>query len=248
MCCANPQGPPLIIHSSDGVTWDRLELSSVFDDAYPRDVTAYAGGFLIVGRVGEAQAMDPIPAVGTPAAWASVDGVTWVAADLEGADAVGASLYTVVAGSDGLFATGRQGDPSSGGDQPLSGWASADGRSWQLLGEIGTDLPLLTGNPAMVAADGAHMVMFGRESCKTTELLAWTSLDGVTWTELSFSGETSSLPTISGPICNDDGTEGSNVGGVGLSYAAVLPDGVFVVTSSSAPVSPGYWFLTAVTQ
>ena len=50
----NPQGPPLIIHSSDGVTWDRLDLSAVFDKAYFRDVTAYAGGFVIVGRVGEA--------------------------------------------------------------------------------------------------------------------------------------------------------------------------------------------------
>jgi hypothetical protein len=248
MCCANPQGPPLIIHSADGVTWDRLELTSVFENAYPRDVTAYAGGFAIVGRVGEQQVMDPIPAFGVPAAWTSPDGVTWLAAEVEGAEAEGAFLYAVIAGSDGLFATGRQGDSSSGGEQPLSGWASTDGRSWQLLGEMGTDLPLATGNPAMVVGDGAHMVIFGRKSCKTTELSAWTALDGVTWTQLAFSGETSYLPTISGPICNDDGTEGSTAGSVGISYAAVMPNGVFVVTSSSAPASPGYWFLTATTQ
>jgi hypothetical protein len=246
-CCANPQGPPVIIHSSDGVTWDRLDLSSAFDNAYFRDVTAFSGGFVIIGRVGEKQVMDPIPAVGRPAAWTSVDGVNWLASEVEGSEVLGAALSTVIAGADGIFATGRQ-NYTEGEPNPLSGWASTDGRSWQLLGEIGTDLPLATGNPAMVAGDGAHMVMFGRESCKTTELLAWTSLDGMTWTQLTFSGETSYLPTISGPICNDDGTEGSSVGNVGLSYAAVMPDGVFVVTTSSAPTPPGYWFLTATTQ
>jgi hypothetical protein len=245
---AKPQGPPVLIHSSDGLTWDRIELSSsVFQGAYFRDVTAYAGGFVIVGRVGEADVLEP--GVGMPAAWTSPDGVVWLAAEVEGPYVTGARLETVIAGAEGLFATGRQTDtPDLSGQGPLSGWASTDGRSWQLLGEMGTDLPLVTGNPAMVVGDGEHMVMFGRESCKTTELLAWTSLDGVTWTQLGFSGETSSLPTISGPICNDDGTEGSTVGSVGVSYAAVMPDGVFVVTSSSAPTSPGYWFLSAVTQ
>lgn len=251
----NPQGPPLIIHSSDGVTWDRLDLSEVFDKAYFRDVTAYAGGFVIVGRVGEADVRGGEPAVGVPAAWISPDGVTWVAAEVEGAEAPGASLFTVVAGADGLFATGRQTDTTElSGQGPRSGWASTDGRSWQLLGEMGTDLPLAidlplaTGYPADVAGDGAHMVMFGRESCKTNELTAWTSLDGVSWAQLAFSGETSSLPTIAGPICNDDGTEGWTVGSLGISYAVVVRDGVFVVASSSAPAAPTYWFLTATTQ
>ncbi len=72
-------------------------------------------------------------------------------------------------------------------------------------------------------------------------------MDGVTWTQLAFSGSTD-YPTVSGPICNDDGTEGSTVGSLGLSFAAVLPDGVFAVTSSSAPTAPGYWFLTATTD
>jgi hypothetical protein len=244
----SPQGPPLIIHSSDGLTWDRLDMSTAFDKAYLWDVTSYAGGFVVVGRVGEATVLGDPPAVGKPAAWTSADGMTWLAAEVEGTEAIGAFLYTVVAGSDGLFATGRQGDPLAGGEQPLSGWASTDGRSWQLRGEMGADLPLATGNPAMVYGDGEHMVMFGRESCKTTELLAWTSLDGVSWTPLTFSGETSYLPIIAGPICNDDGTEGAIVGAVGISYAAVMPDGVVVVTSSSAPTPPLPWFLTAVTR
>jgi hypothetical protein len=246
MCCANPQGPPVIIHSADGLTWERLDLSAVFDNAYFRDVTAYAGGFVIVGRIGEADVLGAEPAVGVPAAWTSADGVTWIAAAVEGSEAPGATLSTVIAGADGLFATGRQTDTIElSGQGPLSGWASTDGRSWQLLGEIGTDLPLTTGT---VVGDGEHMVMFGRESCKTTELLAWTSLDGVTWTQLAFSGATGSLPTIAGPICNDDGTEGWTAGSLGLANAFVVPDGVIVVGSSSAPVAPSYWFLTATTH
>ena len=238
----NPQGPPLIIHSSDGVTWHRLDLSAVFDKAHFRDVTAYAGGFVIVGRVGDTEVGGGPPAVGRPAAWISPDGLTWVAAEVAGAQAAGAVLSTVIAGADGLFATGRQIDTTEMSGQ---GWASTDGRSWQLRGKMGTDLPLATGN---VVGDGEHMVMFGRESCKTTELSAWTSLNGVTWTRLAFSGATASLPTISGPICNDDGTEGWSTGGLGLSYAVVARDGVFVVASSSAPVAPSYWFLTATTH
>lgn len=253
MCCLNPQGPPVLIYSSDGMTWDRLDLSSVFEHAYFQDVTAYADGFVIVGRVGEPDVQGVTEsAVGTPAAWTSPDGVTWVAAEVEGSEAVGATLSTVIAGADGLFATGRQADTSPTqmwGQGPLSGWASPDGRSWQLVGEMGTDLPLasFTGRNSF-AGDGAHMVMLGRESCETTELSGWTSRDGVTWAHLAFSGATAYLPTIAGPICEDDGTEGWIVGSIGIDYAVVLPDGVFVVASSSAPTPPMYWFLTATTE
>ncbi len=216
------RGRRLIIHSSDGLTWDRLDLSAAFDKAYFWDVTAYAGGFVIVGRVGEPYLREATESArGVPAAWTSADGVTWLAAEVEGSEAPGATLLTVVAGADGLFATGYPTEWTSW-QSPRSGWASTDGRSWQLVGEMGTDLPLAIDlplaveYPTSVVGDGAHMVMFGRDSCKTTELMAWTSLDGVTWTQLAFSGETSSLPTIAGPICNDDGTEGSTVGSLGI--------------------------------
>jgi hypothetical protein len=248
-CCTAPQGLPMIIHSSDGLTWDRLDLSAVFDKAFLWDVTAYAGGYVVVGRVGEADVVGGGPAVGVPAAWTSADGVTWVVAEVEGAEAPGAVLSTVIAGADGLFATGRQTDTTElSGQGPLSGWASTDGRSWQLLGELGTDLPLATPYAGDFAGDGAHMVMLGRESCKTHDLSAWTSRDGFSWTRLAFSGETAYLGLIPGPVCNDDGTEDTLVGSPAVSYAVVVPGGVFVVTSSSAPVAPSYWFLTATTH
>jgi hypothetical protein len=248
-CCTAQQGLPMILHSSDGLTWDRLDLSAVFDRAFLWDVTPYPGGFVIVGRTGEADVVGSEPAIGVPAAWTSEDGLTWVAAEVEGAEATGARLQTVIAGADGLFATGRQIDTTAlSGQGPLSGWASTDGRSWQLLGEMGTDLPLATPYAGNLAGDGAHMVMLGRESCKTHDLSAWTSLDGFTWTRMAFSGETAYLGLIPGPVCNDDGTEDWLVGSPAVSYAVVVPDGVFVVTSSSAPIPPVYWFLEAVTQ
>ncbi len=84
-CDPNPQGSSVIIHSSDGVTWDRLDLSAAFDKAYFSDVTAYPDGFVIVGRVGEADDWTGAGSgTGVPAAWTSPDGVTWVAADVEG--------------------------------------------------------------------------------------------------------------------------------------------------------------------
>ena len=114
------QGPPLIIHSSDGLTWDRLDLSSVFDNAYFRDVTAYAGGFVDRWARWRGGCSGGPPAVGVPAAWTSADGVTWLAAEVEGSEAPGATLSSVIAGADGLFATGRQTDTTQ-----MSGQASA---------------------------------------------------------------------------------------------------------------------------
>jgi hypothetical protein len=246
-CCT--LGPAVVAHSTDGASWDRLDQPSVFARAYAWDVTAYESGFVIVGRVGEPDAVGAEPAIGKPAAWISPDGVAWASADVEGGQGAGARLETVTAGANGLFATGHQADATEpSGQGPLSGWASTDGRTWQLMGELGTDLPLASGDPATVAGDGEHMVMFGRESCRTTELRAWTSLDGVTWTQLAFSGGTSYLPIVPGPICNDDGTEGAIVGAVSVANAIVMPYGVFVITTSSAPIPPGYWFLAASTD
>ena len=232
------------------LTWDRLDLSAVFDKAYFRDVTAYAGGFVIVGRVGEPDVVGGAePAVGRPAAWTSPDGVTWVAAEVEGAEAPvpGWTRSSPARTASSPRASDRHDGVS--GQGPRSGWASTDGRSWQLVGEMGTDLPLAT-------VLGAKLVRRRRRAhghvrprvLQDDRAVAWTSLDGVTWTQLAFSGATAYLPTIAGPICNDDGTEGSMVGSLGISYAVVVRDGVFVVASSSAPVAPTYWFLTATTH
>ncbi len=244
MCCLNSQGPPVISHSADGLTWRPIEAPALFDGAFLRDVAAYPGGFVIVGRVGEPDDWRGRQGsgVGIPAAWTSRDGVTWVAARVEGSAAAGATLSEVVVGADGLFATGLPVDTSStvvGGQGPTSGWASADGQSWRLIGQLGTDLPYAS----VMAGDGTHMVMFGRESCKTTALQAWASSDGVAWTRLVFTGSPA-IPEIAGPICQDDGTEGFDTGGMGVTYALSVANGVLVVGSGGLPQE--FWFATAV--
>ncbi len=246
----------MIIHSSDGVTWDRLDLSAAFDKAYFSDVTAYPDGFVIVGRVGEADDWTGAGSgTGVPAAWTSPDGLTWVAADVEGFEAAGAMLSTVSAGSDGLFATGRQADTSATqvlGQGPFSGWTSMDGRSWQLLGEMGTDLPLATywyeGYEHVIqAGDGVNMVILGRESCKTRELSGWTSRDGLTWTVLPFTGA-DGKPVIEGPICHDDGTEDWFSQPLPwITFAVVQHDGV-LVAGQGVGLPQGFWFASAVTE
>ena len=76
----------ILVYSADGLTWDRLEPSPVFDDAYLSDVESYPGGFVIVGRIGDANTFSPTPTpgVGRPAAWISTDGRTWTAANVAG--------------------------------------------------------------------------------------------------------------------------------------------------------------------
>lgn len=243
MCCGNPQGLAVMARSSDGRSWQRVALPSAFERAYLRAVAVYASGFVVVGRVGEPDGSNGVPGSGRPAAWTSPDGLTWTAAQVDGAEATGAGLNKVIVGADGLFAVGRQlvTWTAVGPQGPLSGWASTDGRTWRLLGELGTALPDATA----VAGDGTHLVMFGRDSCKISELMAWTSSDGTTWTQLPFSGS-SSIPVIGGPICHDDGTESSDAGAVGVSYAVVMADGVVVVGVGGIP-DQGFWFATATT-
>lgn len=242
MCCGHPQGPAVITHSTDGLSWERVDLSAVFEGAYLLDVAAYSDGFVVVGRVGEQDDWGggKGSGIGRPAAWTSADGVTWTAAKVEGAEAAGATLLQVMVGTGGLFATGRQADTSSivGGQGPLSGWASADGRSWQLAGQLGTDLP----DGTVFAGDAGHMLIFGRDSCKATALRAWASTNGRAWTDLAFSGS-QAIPDIDAPICQDDGTEASNTGGMVVSYAVVLSDGVLVVGSGGLPQE--FWFARA---
>lgn len=246
LCCLNAQGPPIIGYSTDGMNWDRIGLSSAFKRAYFTDVAADRGGFALVGRIGEPDDWrnGGGSGVGVPAAWRSADGLTWVAAQLEGSKAAGATVSDVIVGADGLFATGRQADTSPtqvGGQGPLSGWASADGQTWQLVGQLGTQLP----DGTTFAGDGGQLLMFGRESCKTTALVGWASTDGITWTRLAFSGATA-IPIIAGPICQDDGTEGWVTGGMDISHTVVVTDGVLVAGSGGLPQE--FWFATAATK
>jgi hypothetical protein len=172
---------PVIVHSADARTWDRLSLPAAFDRAVLRDVAAHAGGFVIVGSVGEPDPRWPHPvrpiAVGRPAAWESPDGVTWRAADVEGTEFAGGRLQHVGVGAEGLFALGIATPDEAAGKEPPAGWASSDGRTWRVVGQ-GAARPFGWG----VESDGTHLVTFADGPGGTAY---WASTDGVTWTQLT---------------------------------------------------------------
>ena len=245
-CCASPDRGPILVTSTDGQVWHRLELPPVFDNAYVRDVAAYRDGFVIVGRTGQPDTNTPqlTSGVGKPAAWTSADGLTWSAAEVEGAEGAGAQLLEVVAGADGLFATGRRAGGSTAGlagahgvDGATSGWASTDGRTWRLVGDLGKDLP----DVVRIAGNGTRMALLGRDSCKATDVSGWVSTNGSTWTRLSFNGM-SAPGNISGPICQADGTEDWMGGGAGISMVVVAPAGILLTTAPDPGPPPVFWF------
>jgi len=230
-------GRAIIVRSTDGTTWTRLDLPSSFDHAVFGSLLGYDGGFVIVGRDGQPDATPEhggAPGVGKPAAWVSTDGLDWTAAQVEGKAVAGAELNAVAVGADGFFAEGRT-DTS----RARSGWVSADGLTWRLVGKLGTDLPDAT----LVAGDGTRMVMFGRTSCTTTALAAWVSSDGAAWRRLAFSGSKAIPDAVAGPICEANGVEGWESGGMSLVSAIIVPQGLLVIGSGGLPQE--FWYATA---
>jgi hypothetical protein len=182
-CCLPPHRVETrnIGQSTDGQTWTWLTDAPVFQDAIFTDISATADGFVVTGRT-PIRMMDDLP-LGRPAAWFSQDGLTWVAADVEGAEVVNAQIGQVLVGADGLFATGVA-TPDTMWWQRTSAWASKDGRAWRLVD--GLDAGLL--NARIKLSDGNRMVILGADSLTATSLAAWTSSDGLTWTRMESAG------------------------------------------------------------
>jgi hypothetical protein len=167
--------------SFDGQTWTWLTDAPVFADAIFTDVAATADGFVVTGRT-PMRMMDAVP-LGRPAAWFSEDGLTWVAADVEGPEVANGQIGQVLVGADGLFATGVATSDAMWW-QRTSAWTSVDGRGWRLID--GLDAGLL--NARIKMSDGKRMVILGADSLTATTLSGWTSSDGLTWTRIEFSG------------------------------------------------------------
>jgi hypothetical protein len=246
-CCLTPPGPPVITYSPDGLTWERLDLtgvSSMDDRSLLTDVIGHGGGYVIVGSAREpdrSREAEPMPAeVGRPAAWTSTDGRSWVAADVEGSSVPLGRLTQVAAGAEGFFAIGIAQAPEY--QWQSSGWASADGHTWRLLGELGVDLPRMR----VLASDGIHMTAFGTPTLYGLELAGWSSTDGVEWSPLAMSG-TSQRPNGDTRYLSPDGTEGYATDMTAITDAWALPAGVVVAQPMPAPVGGQWiWLATAV--
>jgi hypothetical protein len=246
-CCLTPPGSPVITYSPDGMTWERLDASSVAsiqDRSLLTDVLAHPNGFVIVGAAREPdqrRGVEPMPGeVGRPAAWTSADGRSWVAADVEGSSVSLGRLSQVVAGADGFFAVGVAQEPEY--QWQSSGWASADGHTWRLLGELGVDLPRMR----VLTSDGIHITAFGTPTLYSLELAGWSSTDGVEWSPLAMSG-TTQLPNGDTQYLGPDGTEGYATDMTAITDAWAVPAGVVVAQPMPAPVGGQWiWVATAI--
>ncbi len=194
---------PIIVRSSDLVTWSRETLSPVFASAVFRDMVSYGDGFVIVGRDGApdtySDATGSVLGVGRPAAWISPDGLAWTAAEVEGNEIKGAELSSVGAGANGLYATGiDDGTAIIARNAQRQGWASADGRSWRKIDQTDPGPA-----DAILASDGTRIIALGGfprtvpwpDQRWASEPLAWSSTDGVTWTSIGYQGAVYAIPS-----------------------------------------------------
>jgi hypothetical protein len=180
--------------STDGRSWEPADLPAS-QAAIPRDVAAFGGGFVIVGRDGAADVQDSETGgtfgVGRPAAWISADGRTWAMASVDGDAVAGGELRRILVGVDGLMATGIDTDmgPTTADETRFGpgtvAWTSSDGREWRISGQIGADLPI-----GLFASDGKRIVIFGRDETTVDEhnqvdSAAWASVDGRSWVRLA---------------------------------------------------------------
>ena len=183
---------PVVAHSTDGVTWQPTTRSA-FPDAIFRDVMASRRGFAILGREGTQDTGSGgvgQPGTGVPAAWWSLDGETWSRSTVQGPSGTGAELSWGLAGTDGLFALGRNLDPGAVG---AAGWTSQDGSQWIRAGQVTKEIPYGTEK----ASNGKEMFILGpaRVFAPTDEsLAAWVSTDGRGWSAVEMAGDKNQLP------------------------------------------------------
>lgn len=178
---------PIIVHSTDGVTWTPAELPSESDSALLNTVVAHGDRFVVTGATG----VWTDPATASAAAWYSDDGLSWNAATIEPASGVdlisGAELGLVWAADDGLVACRGNREMGAGGWRYMDGWVSPDGATWRHAQTPGP-------HPACdwSASDGTRIVSLGpRDHASPTAwpgvTVASVSTDGVTWQPLELS-------------------------------------------------------------
>jgi hypothetical protein len=208
---------PIILHSSDGMTWTSSVLPAGSDSALLNSVVEHDGRFVVTGATG----VWTDPTTARPAAWHSDDGMAWTRASVDDGGigpAVGTEFGPLFAGADGLLTCRGNREMGAGGWRYMLEWVSTDGTSWAPAADIDE-------NPgcSWTAGDGTRIVSLGpRAHAAPYEWPgvtdAWTSADGETWQEL----------TVSSPL------------GDMLERFWVVPDGMIYAGEQS------FWFGTAI--
>jgi hypothetical protein len=189
-------GHSVVVHSADGLTWERVPLPAA-ERPIVRDIATADGRFVIVGRDGQADGAASsdhpavVPGMGLAAAWTSVDGIHWTESAVDANSVQGGGMSQVWAGAAGMLAIGNDTAsdyyPSTdyAAGNTVAAWVSADGTAWNRAGSLGAELPPM----GLLASDGTQMVGLGLHlPWIDQEPAAWASLDGLHWTQLALSG------------------------------------------------------------
>ena len=166
--------------SADGQVWQNITLPG--DGARVAGVAAFGTDFVAVGNSGINDNANPV-------AWWSEDGLHWTATGP--ITRPGEGFIHVQAGAGGLVAQ-AWGGPFS---DLNSLWTSPNGRSWSLSAE-----PVFPGQGDGTSAggwlegDGTRLLWYsvpGGPGEAAAPTAYFTSLDGLSWTQLSLTGDTS---------------------------------------------------------
>ena len=158
--------------ASNGVDWRAVaDDAAAFADAEVRSITAFGGGFVAVGVVGDVQ--DPTGAV----AWTSPDGERWTRVD-DPDFAGGVAVSVIEAPFGGLVAVG-----SDVGRRNAAAWISKDGTEWTRAPDEASRQH--SGGYAWltdVAAIQGQLIAVGDiQGLQRGTAMAWLSTDGLHW-------------------------------------------------------------------
>jgi hypothetical protein len=223
---------PVVAASSDGLTWTTATLPAT-ERAVPRDAVATSVGFVVVGRDGQPDQLSEVPdpsaspfVIGRPAAWVSLDGVTWTETTVGGDRVEGAALSHVVAVRDGIIAIGTA-TTSDAFSLTSTSWFSTDGRTWSIVD--GLRLPAGSGTYPAIAGDGDVAVVLGYVGGGSA-LSAWATTGASTWAPLASAWQT--------PVTACGDTQPCN-----STFQGWLTPGGLIVAGTPGPITPQtFWF------
>lgn len=208
-------GQPVVRKSADAVTWETIQASATFGNAYQCRVAVLNDTIFLIGANIRSSGW-------TNTVWSSTDGVTWTS--LTTSPAFGGSgvtlreNYSVCAWNGKLWVVG--GIVNSSLKQDV--WYSSDGITWtQATASAGfgnhAEIPLFAMNGSMFMAGGATNTGLTSYDSKV-----YYTTDGATWTQISASAYSTGM-TVSWsgtsvavfgdyPVIKLQGTGGGNLG------------------------------------
>jgi hypothetical protein len=182
--------------STDGLAWHLDEASTIFNDGRIWGVAATEDVLVAVGTTGD-------PNYGPAAAWSWTTAGGWQSAQIMPSSA--GAMRAVAAGPNGFVAVGLNGH-----DDGALVWTSPNGRVWTAV----ADQPSLHYASAVrmqsVVATSTGFVAGGwRSDAGNGSAVAWTSADGLTWTQMPWQ------PSLSGGEMTGVAATGGTIVAVG---------------------------------